>query len=66
MFQFLVKIARALDKYASQKEGHSMSPQMREDFRSPSVNVDGTPMVGPTDIHGRGYGSGGSTDLWRS
>jgi hypothetical protein len=25
--------------------------------RSPSVNVNGTPMIGKTDIHGRSYGS---------
>lgn len=30
----------------------------REWRRSPRVNVDGTPMVGRTDLRGRPYGSG--------
>lgn len=29
----------------------------REWRRSPSVNVDGTPMIGRTDIRGRSFGS---------
>jgi hypothetical protein len=66
MFQFLVKIARALDKYASQKEGYSMSRKMRERLRSPGVNVDGTPMAGRVDIHGRLYGSSSRRNRWRS
>lgn len=66
MLRFLAKIARALDAYAAKSGGHSMSPEMRERFRSPSVNVDGTPMVGRNDIHGRGYGSSGDRSSWRA
>jgi len=66
MLRFLAKIARALDAYAAKSRGHSMSAEMRERFRSPSVNVDGTPMVGRNDMHGRGYGSTGGRGPWRS
>lgn len=61
---FLKRIARALDKAAANGPGYSMSRGMRTRMRAPSVNVDGTPMVGPTDVRGRGYGSTGS-DSWR-
>lgn len=61
---FLKRIARALDEAVANNPGYSMSRNMRARMRAPSVNVDGTPMVGRTDIQGRGYGSTGS-DSWR-
>lgn len=39
-------------------EGYSVSDELRQRMRSPAVNVDGSPMLGNHDIHGKGYGSG--------
>lgn len=38
---------------------YQVSRHTRELRRSPVVNVDGTPMVGRTDIRGRAFGSTG-------
>lgn len=54
---FLKKIARALDKAAATGPGYSLSRSRRGRMRSPSFNIDGTPMMGSTDIRGRSYGS---------
>lgn len=59
MLQLFRNILRNLEALSKKAEGHTMSKEMRERFRSPSVNVDGTPMAGRHDIGGRGYGSGG-------
>lgn len=61
---FLKRIARAFETAAANRSSYSMSRGMRERMRAPSTNVDGTPMVGRSDIRGRGYGSTGS-DSWR-
>jgi hypothetical protein len=58
MFKLFRNILRNLEALSARGDGYKMSKKMRERFRSPSVNVDGTPMVGRHDIRGRGYGSG--------
>ena len=54
---FFKKIARALDKVAATGPGYSLSRSRRGRMRAPSFNIDGTPMMGSTDVRGRSYGS---------
>lgn len=53
----LKRIARALDKAVAIGPGYSMSRSMRGSMRARGVNIDGTPMMGSTDVRGRSYGS---------
>ena len=53
MWTCFAKIAEAFRN----SRPYQLSRRMREWRRSPGVNVDGTPMIGRVDIHGRGYGS---------
>lgn len=59
MLQIFRNILRNLEALSRRGEGYTMNKEMRERFRSPSVNVDGTPMVGRHDTSGKSYGSGG-------
>jgi hypothetical protein len=52
MLQLFRNILRNLEALSKKGEGHTMSKEMRERFRSPSVNVDGTPMAGMTSAAG--------------
>lgn len=36
---------------------YKMNNDLPERLRSPIVNVDGTPMIGSYDLHGRSFGS---------
>jgi hypothetical protein len=54
MRKFLAKIAELFRN----GRPYQASRRKREWRRSPRLNVDGTPMVGRTDLRGRPYGSG--------
>lgn len=56
MFPLLKRLIRFLQGLPVGNEPYRMSKEMRDRFRAPAVNVDGTPMVGRHDIRGRGYG----------
>lgn len=56
MFKILSKIAELIRNGRVVDVGLT-SRRTREWRRSPGANVDGTPMVGRTDIRGRSYGS---------
>jgi hypothetical protein len=56
VFKFLTKITEIF-RNGRPAQGGLMSRRTREWKRSPGANIDGTPMVGRTDIRGRSYGS---------
>lgn len=56
MLRLLGKIVNALWRNIWRKDERYVSRKMQEGMRYLGANVDGTPMVGGNDIHGRGYG----------
>lgn len=64
MFKLLLKIVE-LFQNGRPLQTRLKSRRTREWKRSPGANVDGTPMVGRTDVRGRSYGSGRGYGSWR-
>jgi hypothetical protein len=67
MFKIFSKIAKLIMNGRPAEVGFTGRDRGGQEWmRSPSANVDGTPMVGNTDVRGRSYGSsGGYGSSWR-